>query len=212
LQLYLVRHGQSQANVDATCRVIDCNLTETGQRQAEAVAAELAYRGIDQVLSSPYVRTLHTAREIVRATGASAEVLLGLHEHHMSAFAETWPLQTRAELAFNYPEFTLPDDMEEMGWHTPPESMEVILTRMAGVLQSLRERYANIGHTRVALVSHATPIQQFIRAARPSGIPGTSSIVPAIDNASISLIDVQYDSIDIVFVNQTEHLRVPAVL
>lgn len=208
--LYLVRHGQSRANVDAQCRIVDCELTDTGKSQAMAVAAELARRGVDRVFASPYVRAVETAREIARAAGVPAAILPELHEHHGAAFPETWPLKTRSILAFDYPDFALPETMAELGWQQPPESMESILARMTVLLGRFRERAQEHPDERVVLVSHATPIQQMILAARnANGTTAPSALPPLVDNASVTLLDVQPTSVAVEFVNQIEHLRAP---
>lgn len=204
MRLYLVRHAQSRANADARCRDIDCELTDAGRRQAEAVAAGLAAVGLNQVLASPYVRTLETAREIARASGAAAAVLPDLHEHHAQAFPENaWPLMPKQILAALYPEFELPDEMPELGWQAPPESLDAIANRMARVLAEMQRRSAQTPHANVALVSHATPIQYLIRAAQP----GVSASPPLVDNASVTVIDVTPETAQVESVNQAGHLR-----
>jgi broad specificity phosphatase PhoE len=210
--LYLVRHGQSRANVDATHNVIDCDLTDKGREQAMAVASELARRGVDHVIASPYVRTLLTAREILRATGATSEVMVALHEHHANAFPTEWPLQTKSNMATNYPEFQLGEEMPETWWHRPPESMDAIAARMRGVLELVRQRFATNDESRVVLVSHATPIQHFVHIARPTSTQVAPSVLPIIDNAALCLVDVKPDTSEVVFINHTEHLRMPVVL
>lgn len=209
MRLYVVRHAQSRANADVRCRDIDCELTDAGKRQAEAVAADLAAVGLHRVFTSPYVRALETAREIARASGAAAAVRPRLHEHHGQAFPENaWPLMPKQILAALYPEFELPDDMPELGWQRPPEPVDVIANRMAGVLADMQRLAAQTPHANVALVSHATPIQHLIRAARP----GSSDTPPLVDNASITVIDVTPDSARVEAVNQTAHLRAPVLV
>lgn len=209
MRLYVIRHAQSRANADVRCRDIDCELTDVGKRQAEAVAADLAAVGLHRVLSSPYVRALETAREIARASGAAAAVLPHLHEHHAQAFPENaWPLMPKQILAALYPEFEVPDDMPEVGWQTPPEPFDAIASRMAGVLATMQRLAARTPHASVALVSHATPIQYLIKAARAE----SSDTPPLVDNASVTIIEIAPDSSRVEAVNQTGHLRAPVLV
>src|SRR6185437_7344470 len=104
--LYLVRHAQSGANADMSCREVDCELTELGCRQAELVAAALRGQTFAQVLASPYRRTVATAREIAAACGAPLALLPSGHEHHSIAPAG-WIPPTRAELLWRYPDLPL---------------------------------------------------------------------------------------------------------
>lgn len=159
MRLYLVRHGQSQANADSTCRVVDCELTELGWRQAALVAAELAPLGISQVLASPYRRTVDTAREIAAATGAPLALFPRAHEHHgIAPFG--WTPPPLAEVRERYPDLPLPPSEAETGWHALPETVDAVAARMKEVLALLRASFAS--SQRVALVSHASPIQQMI--------------------------------------------------
>ena len=209
MRLYVVRHAQSRANADVRCRDIDCELTDAGRRQAEAVAADLAAVGLNQVLASPYLRTLETAREIARASGAAAAVLPDLHEHHAQAFPENaWPLMPKQVLGALYPEFELPDDMPELGWQAPTEQLDAIAGRMARVLAEMQRRSGRSPHAQIALVSHATPIQYLIRAVH--GPAGASP--PVVDNASVTIIEVTPETARVESVNQTGHLRAPVLV
>ena len=79
--LYLVRHGESEANA---ARVFagqtDSPLTERGRRQAEAVAEVLAAVTFDRVISSDLSRCRDTAEAIARRQGRTVEVFPALRE------------------------------------------------------------------------------------------------------------------------------------
>ena len=71
MELYLVRHGQTQANLDGVyCGSSDLALTSLGEQQAKAVEAQLASLSFDAVYTSRLRRTQQTARHIL---GAEAE-------------------------------------------------------------------------------------------------------------------------------------------
>lgn len=94
MELYLVRHGQTQANLDGVyCGSSDLDLTALGEQQADAVAAQLAGISFDAVYTSGLQRTHQTAQRIL---GADAEFvqLTGLDE---MAFGE-WELRHHKEL------------------------------------------------------------------------------------------------------------------
>jgi broad specificity phosphatase PhoE len=63
---YLVRHGQSQANVDRIVQgpSVDTHLTEKGRKQAEELAETLADIHFDAIYSSDTVRSKETAEII----------------------------------------------------------------------------------------------------------------------------------------------------
>ena len=85
LRLVLVRHGQTQANID---RVLDMalpggGLTDLGRRQASLLGAQLAARAegsVTAVFSSVARRALETASILADHLGVVAQVLDGVHE------------------------------------------------------------------------------------------------------------------------------------
>ncbi len=71
-KIYLVRHGETKANVagNVLCGWTDVELTERGERQAEALAKRLSGEGIIAVYSSDLKRAVRTASLIADACGA----------------------------------------------------------------------------------------------------------------------------------------------
>jgi broad specificity phosphatase PhoE len=81
-RLYLVRHGQSVANVtwQFSYKRYDPPLTELGVQQAEATADHLRTLRIDAVYSSPMLRAIQTAEVFTAALGLDYAVLEDLRE------------------------------------------------------------------------------------------------------------------------------------
>src|SRR5438093_137985 len=111
--LYIVRHAQSEGNAKRPGAALDCALTEIGRQQAAAVAQCLTTLGVDHIFASPYLRTLETAEAIRAATGAPAEVLPLLHEHHDRPLPPAWPFQSPDALSRRFPHFVLPPSYRE---------------------------------------------------------------------------------------------------
>jgi probable phosphoglycerate mutase len=80
MKLYLVRHGESEANVGHYCQAPDTKLTQIGLSQAKLVAHRFKTIPIDIILTSKYFRTQQTAKAIVDATDVPMEVHPLLHE------------------------------------------------------------------------------------------------------------------------------------
>ncbi|OII12251.1 histidine phosphatase [Curtobacterium sp. MCBA15_009] len=82
MRLLLIRHGQTPANVHGIldAEVPGPGLTELGQRQADALPAALADRGIERLFVSSMVRTQHTAAPLAASLGLEPVVLPGLRE------------------------------------------------------------------------------------------------------------------------------------
>lgn len=79
--LYLVRHGESEANAAGRyAGQTDSPLTERGRAQAESVADALADVRIDRVVSSDLSRARDTAEAIARTHGLTVEVFPELRE------------------------------------------------------------------------------------------------------------------------------------
>lgn len=80
-ELLLIRHGQSEANVNLSTDP-DCRLTSVGVDQARELGRRLA--GVDlgafTPIVSPYSRTQHTARLIAEITGLQFTTDDGIRE------------------------------------------------------------------------------------------------------------------------------------
>jgi broad specificity phosphatase PhoE len=71
--IYLVRHGESDSNVDGVVRGHAAMLSEKGKQQAAMVAERIKKIGVDALISSPYPRTLDTAEAISKEINISIE-------------------------------------------------------------------------------------------------------------------------------------------
>ena len=83
-QLFLVRHGATEANERRPYvlqgRGIDFPLSEAGRRQARAVGRFLSKYSLKAVYCSPLVRAVETAAEIARAYELPVRTVEGIHE------------------------------------------------------------------------------------------------------------------------------------
>jgi len=82
ITLYLLRHGESQANVDRifAARKINPPLTEQGIKQAEAQSEALRDITFSAIYASPLLRTCHTAKIINKYHGHEIRVSEDLYE------------------------------------------------------------------------------------------------------------------------------------
>ncbi len=96
--VYLVRHGESAANVDpGVRRSEDPPLTARGRDQAARAAAALARGEIDAIFSSPLQRARQTADAIATTTGLVPSVLAAFGEVGMGVLTDPGSPQERAE-------------------------------------------------------------------------------------------------------------------
>ena len=136
-RLYLMRHGQSQANADQVIAGShDSPLSPIGIKQAE-FAGDTArqYFRFDLIVSSPMDRALHTARIIAERIGYPAEkiwVIDDLHERDLgSVEGDSYAMHAHQRNDGNY------EDAEDVPGVEP---IQDLYARMEGVLQQLRAR------------------------------------------------------------------------
>lgn len=154
--LYLVRHGESEANAAGVfAGQSDSPLTARGRLQAEAVAAALAGLSIDRVVASDLSRTRDTAAAIAATHGLRVETYPELREIDIGeAAGKRWDDGTLRPSA-------LTADSDDFVQWPGGESLEQVLARSLGCLDRLvhthpGERIVIVGHggvTRI-LVSH----------------------------------------------------------
>lgn len=78
MKLYLVRHGESEANRQNKLSLPTVELTENGRRDAENAGALLRSVSFDRVFVSPYTRALQTQK--IALPEVEGEVVDCLHE------------------------------------------------------------------------------------------------------------------------------------
>ena len=100
-RLVLLRHGQTQSNVDGVWQGhLDVELTDTGRAQAHAAGAALAaYRPV-RLVCSDLQRALVTAQAVGDAAGLEPEVDPRWREYHVGQ----WQGLTTAEVIARHPE------------------------------------------------------------------------------------------------------------
>jgi len=199
-RLLLLRHGQTALSVHRRYSGRgNPELTDTGQRQAEAAARYLAQRGgIAAVISSPLQRAYDTAAKAAKALGLDVSVDGDLIETDFGA----WEGLTFTEAAERDPDLhrTWLRDTSI----APPggESFNDVADRVL----SVRDRIiAEHGGDTVLVVSHVTPIKMLLRLALDAG--------PAIlyrlhlDLASLSIAEFYPDgAASVRLVNDTSYL------
>ncbi len=146
-QLYLMRHGQSQANADQVIAGShDSPLSPTGIKQAE-YAGDTAkqYFSFDLIVSSPMSRALGTARIVAERIGYPLEKILvvdDLKERNLgSVEGDTYDMHAKARKDGNY------EDAENVPGVEP---IDHLFARMHHVLEQIHAR----PEQRVLIVAH----------------------------------------------------------
>ena len=147
MRLYLVRHGQTDWNVQKRAQGhTDRPLDEIGIQQAKLVGRAFLDLPVRRVLTSDLKRAKQTAEEISRRKEIELEVLPGLRER---GFGE-WEGQNFAEIAIR---FGFEADFKGVTRNevTPPggESFVEVWDRLVAVVADVRTRNEN-----TAIVAH----------------------------------------------------------
>jgi probable phosphoglycerate mutase len=186
--LVLLRHGETALTPQKRLSGSggsDPELSETGRRQAAAVADLLAGRGtVRAVVSSPLRRCRETAMVVAQRLNLELHVEEDLREADFAA----WEGLTFAEVRERYPD-------ELAAWLKSPavrpggtgESFESVTRRVQSIRDRLLARHA--GQT-VLVVSHVGPLRTLIR--RALGAPPESLFRMELAAASVS--EVVYDA------------------
>jgi len=172
-ELTLVRHGESLGNradaaareakaerLDLDQRDADVALSDTGQEQADGVAAWLGGAGAaappDLVISSPYRRARETAERMVSGLDVDLVFDERLRERDLGVFDGLTGLGIRAR----YPDEAKRRQKLGKFYYQPPsgESWCDVVLRVRSLLQDLRHGYDG---ARLWLVTHQAVIMSF---------------------------------------------------
>jgi broad specificity phosphatase PhoE len=135
VQLFLVRHGETESNrTGLALGRADVALNETGLQQAQRLAGALAGEPLSAVYSSPLSRTMRTAEAIALGHGLTVGVEDGLIEMDVGeadglTFAEMrsrYPGLLESWVSDEGPGQAMPGgerlvDVQERGWRTVQE-------------------------------------------------------------------------------------------
>jgi ribonuclease H / adenosylcobalamin/alpha-ribazole phosphatase len=196
----LLRHGQTPLSDERRfAGRRDIPLTETGLRQAEAVAQRLAARGgIDAIVTSPLQRARDTADAVASATGAPVRV----DDAWMELDFGEWEGLSYAEAAERWP-------AEMAAWMkdsvVAPPGGESIAAATRRVLPALG-RVLEQPPATVLVVSHVTPMKIVLRHALLAPPPAVRRM--HLDVACLCEIDWFDEGLGVVrSLNDTGHLQ-----
>ncbi|MDT3666015.1 2,3-diphosphoglycerate-dependent phosphoglycerate mutase GpmB [Cronobacter dublinensis] len=184
LQVYLVRHGETQWNAERRIQgQSDSPLTEKGEHQAMQVAQRAKALGITHIISSDLGRTRRTAEIIAQGCGCDVildarlrELDMGILERrHLDTLTdeeEDW----RRQLVNGTPDGRIPQG----------ESMQEVSDRMHGALNACLELPEG---SRPLLVSHGMALGCLVSTIL--GLPAYAERRLRLRNCSISRVDYQ---------------------
>lgn len=183
LQVYLVRHGETQWNAERRIQgQSDSPLTAKGEQQAMQVATRAKELGITHIISSDLGRTRRTAEIIARYTAVTSSLILMrelnmgvLEKRHIDSLTEeeeNW----RRQLVNGTVDGRIPEG----------ESMQELSDRVNAALESCRDLPQG---SRPLLVSHGIALGCLVSTIL--GLPAWAERRLRLRNCSISRVDYQ---------------------
>lgn len=199
--VYIVRHAEAEGNKNKTFQgLTDCNLTEKGYLQLEALAERFKDIKIDKLYSSPLKRTIATAKAVNKYHNLPINIEKDVIEINGGVFeGQKWD-----EVPKFYPK-------EHNIWVNEPEkfkieggeSMKEVYDRMKNAITSIVAE--NKGKT-IAVVSHGCSIRNFLCFANRMPLKEINKIEWC-DNTAISKIEFNDDlEPTVVYQNDSSHL------
>lgn len=200
-KIILVRHCEAQGNHERVFQgATDCDITERGERQLEALSERFRTVEFDALYSSPLLRARRTAEAVNRHHGLPMAIEPGLREIN----AGHWEGKKWADFPRLYPDEAR--DWNLSPWNFAPEggeTMRQVYERITGTILDLAERER--GRT-VAAVSHGCAIRNLLCFAHGWPIERLNE-VEWCDNTAVSVLEVENDgTIRILLENDSSHL------
>jgi 2,3-bisphosphoglycerate-dependent phosphoglycerate mutase len=234
MQLYFIRHGQSQNNAlweqtqDVKSFIVDPELTDIGHRQAKFLADYLKQHnphggnlewdpqnttgfGITHLYTSLMLRAVQTGTQIARKLELPLVAWIDLHERGGLVLDELphedpvgYPGPNRQFFEVNYPQLLLPGELGEAGWWNRP--WEDQEQRRERAARVAKELLEKHGNTtdRVALISHGGFFIHLMAAL--FGFPDNDGWWFLLNNTAISRLDFFSKEIQLVYHNRVTHL------
>lgn len=155
--LYLIRHGESEANRKGLYQGPNMPLSEEGIKQAHALAERLKNHNINIIYSSPMLRAKQTAEIISGKLKISVEYWESLRE--IRTPSEIWGKSAKDEEGIKIGELIKNKFLDGEGRYSDEETFEELNKRAIKVLEHLLSHHED---QNVLCVSHGTMIKTIV--------------------------------------------------
>jgi len=204
--IYLVRHAESQANVDAGAG-LNSQPSPLGRRQIDRLVERFGRIPIHAVYSSPFERCLLTAVPIARTLDLPVWIRPELCEFHGLAPGAGMDhgLDGMDAIRARHPEVQpCPDYRGPRAWPAIDEPFSALLDRARRLAAFFKGRWQGAEDT-ILTVSHGSPTARLIDAWL-TDTPGPSFRF-IIDNAAVSALRYTAGVSGLICLNEISHLR-----
>ncbi|MBQ8426840.1 MAG: histidine phosphatase family protein [Clostridia bacterium] len=184
-KLYIVRHGQSTANLgNVFLGQHNLDLTELGVMQAKNTAKYLKDKKVDAIYSSDLTRAVNTAEQTAKLVGMPIITDVGLREIDGGLWEELHFDTLKEKFYDNFVAFTTDIGNSKIDGG---ESVAELYHRFIGAVENIAK--INDGKT-VFIFSHATCIRCFGAYCMGFGLEKMQEL-PWPNNASVTEVDYQ---------------------
>ncbi len=172
-QLILIRHGQTQWNLEGRWQgQADPSLNEFGRAQAQRTALELRTAGLNYLYSSDLRRAMETAQIIGTQLGITVLSDARLREINIGR----WQGMLSTDIEAQYPE-------EFARWHKSPlttrppdgEDLQALAGRVLEAISEIERRHPG---QRIGIVAHELPIAVALAHARNMELAQLRTLIP----------------------------------
>lgn len=180
--LYMVRHGESEANRrDAYLGFYDLPLTDVGRKQAEMAAEFVQTLGADGIYASDLSRARNTAFATAKRLGLPVRACPQVREMYMGIWEDMTFDRVRSGYEALFRIWT--NDFENgvtPGGETVPQLQARVLAAMTKIAEENKGK-------RILVFSHGTPI----RAMAAHGMGVSIGSIPWPSNASVTTLEYE---------------------
>jgi broad specificity phosphatase PhoE len=199
--IYLVRHGQSQGNIEGWVQgLLDSPLSERGREESLCLAKRLKRETkIDLIFTSPLKRAFDTSQIIAHRLACPLITDQDLREYNMGPIAGLTPQEIKQHYPARYQAF----ERNEYPTYLPGEEGREAFEKR--VRQSFTRILRQMNNEQVAVVvSHSGTLNACLRNWLE--INNHNQRPFAFANASLSLVSLKGDSKMLIHLNDTCHL------
>lgn len=199
-KVFLVRHGQSEANVHGIfAGRTDLELSDLGRCQAEAVGKYLCDKGIDTIYSSPLKRAMSTAKplsDLISKPVIPCDGIIEIYAGHWEALKFS-DLQEKFSESYGLWLSDIGNSVCDGG-----ESMMQVQERMIKTIRELCEK--EDGKT-IALFAHAGCFRAFLCHCLNMTKDQMKDLA-WVSNASVTTLEYENNEFKVTDLDYTDHL------
>lgn len=193
-KIFVIRHGQTQANVDKVFQDFNDPLTELGYKQIEYVAQRAVELQPEVIISSTMQRALETAKRIQKTTQAELVEQESLRENMVPTSLLNKPYGCEESKEYHKQLYA---NLEDPNWRYADEDNYLDLYNRA---KRIMEMLATRQEKRILLVSHGAFISTLLNTMMCEGETSPVSARRMFrflrkENTGISIIEYHEDAI-----------------